>query len=125
MHSTNLNAYLWVALAVLVLGSIYLIVQGYKVHRLFADSIVGKLVRALVVVFLIELYSLGVLSYAFIFFYPGRFCPVADCPALDCQPVVRHFCHPKREKGSYKFNVKIISGKIGKFKINYATVSTA
>ena len=66
-YSTN---YLWLALAVLVLGSIYLIIVGYKVHKLFADSIVGKLIRALVVVFLIELYSLGVLSYAFIYFYP-------------------------------------------------------
>ena len=65
-YSTN---YLWLALAVLVLGSIYLIIVGYKVHKLFADSIVGKLIRALVVVFLIELYSLGVLSYAFIYFY--------------------------------------------------------
>ncbi len=62
--------YLWLALAILVVGSIYLIVEGYKVHKLFAESVVGKLVKALVIVFLIELYSLGVVSYAFIFFYP-------------------------------------------------------
>lgn len=63
-------SYLWLALGILVLGSLYLIVEGYKVHKLFAESIVGKLIKALVVVFLIELYSLGVVSYAFIFFYP-------------------------------------------------------
>jgi hypothetical protein len=51
-------------------GSIYLIVEGYTVHKLFAESVVGKLVKALVVVFLIELYSLGIVSFAFFFFYP-------------------------------------------------------
>jgi hypothetical protein len=70
MNFADLTTYLWLSLAVLVLGSFYLIVEGYKVHKLFADSIVGKLIKALVVVFLIELYSLGIVSYAFIFFYP-------------------------------------------------------
>ncbi|MEK7161707.1 MAG: hypothetical protein AAB729_03390 [Patescibacteria group bacterium] len=69
MNFNDLATYLWLALGVLVLGSIYLIVEGYKVHKLFAESIVGKLVKALVVVFLIELYSLGVVSFAFMFFY--------------------------------------------------------
>ena len=70
MNFNDLSTYLWISLGVLVVGSIYLIVEGYKVHKLFAESIVGKLVKALVVVFLIELYSLGVVSYAFVFFYP-------------------------------------------------------
>lgn len=70
MDFTNLTNYLWLALVVLVVGSLYLIVEGYKVHKLFAESIVGKLVKALVVVFLIELYSLGIVTYAFMFFYP-------------------------------------------------------
>ena len=69
MDMGDSTSYLWLALGVLVAGSIYLIIEGYKVHKLFAESIVGKLVKALVVVFLIELYSLGVVSYAFIFFY--------------------------------------------------------
>lgn len=69
MDFSELSTYLWLALGILVLGSVYLIVEGYKVHKLFAESIVGKLVKALVVVFLIELYSLGVVSYAFMFFY--------------------------------------------------------
>lgn len=70
MNFANLFAYLWVALAILILGSIYLIIEGYKVHKIFADSIVGKLVKALVLVFLIELYSLGLVMFAFFFFYP-------------------------------------------------------
>ena len=70
MDFSDITTYMWLALVVLILGSIYLIIEGYKVHKLFAESIVGKLVKALVVVFLIELYSLGVVSYAFVFFYP-------------------------------------------------------
>ncbi len=70
MDYTNLGVYLWLALLALVVGSIYLIFEGYKVHKLFADSVVGKLVKALVGVFVIELYSLGIVSYAFFLFYP-------------------------------------------------------
>jgi hypothetical protein len=70
MNFGDLTTYLWLALAILAIGSIYLIVEGYRVYKLFAESIVGKLVKALVVVFLIELYSLAVVSYAFLFFYP-------------------------------------------------------
>jgi hypothetical protein len=70
MNFSDLTTYLWLALAVLAIGSIYLIVEGYRVHKIFAESIVGKLIKALVVVFLIELYSLGVVGYAFLFFYP-------------------------------------------------------
>lgn len=70
MSDVNLGPYLWIALVILVVGSLYLIWLGYKVHKLFAESIVGKLVKTLVVVFLIELYSLGLVSFAFFFFYP-------------------------------------------------------
>ena len=55
MDFTDAATYLWLALGVLLIGSIYLIIEGYKVHKIFAESIVGKLVKALVVVFLIEL----------------------------------------------------------------------
>jgi hypothetical protein len=67
-----LQPFLYAGFAILVLGSIYLIVEAVRVHRLFANSIIGKLVKALVVVVIIELYSLGVVSYAFLnFFQPG------------------------------------------------------
>lgn len=70
MHFNQLITYLWIALGVLAIGSIYLIVEGYKVHKLFAESIVGRLVKTLVVVLLIEIYSLGVITFAFLNFYP-------------------------------------------------------
>ncbi len=70
MDFRNIATYLWLALAVLVIGSIYLIVEGYRVHKLFAESIVGKLVKTLVVVVLIELYSLGIVCFAFLTFNP-------------------------------------------------------
>jgi hypothetical protein len=65
----DIITYLWIALAVLVLGSIYLIIEGYKVQKIFAESIVGRLVKVLVVVLLIELYSLGIVCFAFMTFY--------------------------------------------------------
>ena len=70
MQTGNYSIYLWIALGLVALGSVYLIIEGYKVHKLFAESVVGKLVKALVLVYLIELYSLGVVTYAFMFFYP-------------------------------------------------------
>lgn len=54
----------------MVLGSIYLIIEGYRVHKLFANSIIGRLVQTLVVVVLVELYSLAVVSYALLSFSP-------------------------------------------------------
>ncbi len=66
----DLLIYLWVGIGLLVVGSAYLIVEGIKVQRIFADSIVGRLVKTLMVVVLIELYSLGLVCYAFVRFYP-------------------------------------------------------
>lgn len=70
MEFNNLILYFWLALGVLVLASIYLIIEGYKVHKIFAESIVGKLVKTLVIVLLIEIYSLGIVCFAFLTFYP-------------------------------------------------------
>src|SRR3989338_1302774 len=68
--SGNLSIYLWVGIGILLIGSVYLIVEWVKVQKIFADSIVGRLVKTLVVVLLIELYSLGLVSFAFVRFYP-------------------------------------------------------
>jgi hypothetical protein len=70
MEVPNLIKILWCLLAVLVAGSAYLIVEGVRVYRLFSESVVGRLVRTLVVVFLIQLYSLGLVGVAFITFKP-------------------------------------------------------
>lgn len=65
----DVTSYFYGALVLLALGSIYLIIEGYKVHKLFANSIVGQLVKTLVVVLLIQLYSLGIVCFAFLTFY--------------------------------------------------------
>ena len=70
MSFSNLNLYLWIALGLLLAGSIYLIIEGVRVHKIFAESIVGRLVKTLVIIFLIELYSLCMVSYAFLTFKP-------------------------------------------------------
>lgn len=67
---SNLAVYLWIGIAALLLGSVYLIVEGVKVYKIFVESVVGKLVKTLVIVLLIELYSLGLVSFAFVKFYP-------------------------------------------------------
>ncbi len=68
MKFTELTTYLWLALGLLIFGSAYLIVEGYKVHKIFTESVVGRLVKTLVVVLLIQLYSLGIVTYAFLTF---------------------------------------------------------
>lgn len=70
MNLSEISIYFWIALGVLVVGTIYLIVEGIRVHKLFADSIVGRLINILVVVLVIELCSLGIVCYAFLSFYP-------------------------------------------------------
>lgn len=70
MKFTEIATYFWLALGLLVFGSVYLIVEGYRVQKIFADSVVGRLVKILVAVFIIEMYSLGVTAFAFVFFNP-------------------------------------------------------
>lgn len=69
MLNQSLYPFLYAGFAILVIGSIYLIIEAFRVHRLFSNSIVGRLVKTLVVVVIIELYSLGVVSYAFLNFF--------------------------------------------------------
>jgi hypothetical protein len=69
MFIESLYPFLYAGFTILVLGSAYLIVEAMRVHRLFSNSIVGRLVKTLVIVVIIELYSLGVVSYAFINFF--------------------------------------------------------
>ncbi len=69
MFVESLYPFLYAGFAILIVGSIYLIIEAMRVHRLFANSIVGRLVKTLVVVVVIELYSLGVVSYALINFF--------------------------------------------------------
>lgn len=69
METAALYPFLYAGFVILVLGSAYLVAEAVQVHRLFAESIIGRLVKTLVVVVLIELWSLGVVTYAFWIFY--------------------------------------------------------
>ncbi len=74
MSTQSLLPFLYAGFIILVVGSVYLIIEAAMVQRLFANSIVGRLVKTLVIVVIIELYSLGVVSYAFLnFFQRGVF----------------------------------------------------
>lgn len=70
MLVTKLIPFVWGLLALLVVGTAYLIIEGVRVNKLFAESIVGRLVRTLVVVVIIELYSVAIVTYAYLVFYP-------------------------------------------------------
>lgn len=65
------NLVLWLGLFSLFLGSLYMLWEGAKLEELFTDSILGKLIKVLIVVFLMVLYSLAVLSFAFFTFAPS------------------------------------------------------
>jgi hypothetical protein len=67
----DFQIYLWIGIGILIVGSIYLIALGMMVQKIFVDSIVGRLVKTLMVVVLIELYSLGLVCYALVRFYPN------------------------------------------------------
>ncbi len=61
---------------VLIGGSIYLFVQGRKVYGMVKGSLVGKITKALIVTMLVEMYSLGIITTAYMLsdinaVYPG------------------------------------------------------
>lgn len=52
---------------VLIIGSIYLFIKGREVYGMVKGSLVGKITKALVWTMLIEMYSLGVVTTAYMF----------------------------------------------------------
>lgn len=52
---------------VLVAGSIYLFVKGREVYSMVKGSLVGKITKALVFTMLVEMYSLGIVTTAYMF----------------------------------------------------------
>lgn len=55
---------------VLIAGSIYLFVKGRAVYKMVKGSLVGKITRALVFTMIIEMYSLGIVTTAYMFENP-------------------------------------------------------
>ena len=55
----------------LVAGSIYLFAKGSQVYRMVEGSLLGKITKVLVFTMLIEMYSLGIVTTAYMFCNAG------------------------------------------------------
>ncbi len=52
---------------ILIMGSIYVFIQGRRVYNLVKGSLIGNLTKTLVLTVLVEMYSLGIVCTAFMF----------------------------------------------------------
>ncbi len=52
---------------VLVIGSIYLFIKGRQVYSMVKGSMVGKITKILVVSMMVEMYSLGIVTTAYMY----------------------------------------------------------
>ncbi len=67
MNNLIMTIILAVGWPVLIIGSIYLFIKGKHVYALVKGSLVGKVVRILVITMMVEMYSLGVVCTAFMY----------------------------------------------------------
>jgi hypothetical protein len=58
---------LFVGWPVLVAGSVYLFIKGRQVYEMVRGSMIGKIVKTLVITMLVEMYSLGIVTTAYMF----------------------------------------------------------
>ncbi|MFA6272366.1 MAG: hypothetical protein WC693_04680 [Patescibacteria group bacterium] len=61
------NTILFIGWPILIGGSIYIFVKGRSVYQLVKGSLVGKITKVLVYTMLVEMYSLGIVSTAYMF----------------------------------------------------------
>lgn len=61
------NIILLIGWPVLIAGSIYIFFKGRHVYNMVKGSLVGKVVRILVLTMIVEMYSLGAIATAYIF----------------------------------------------------------
>ncbi|MFA6391728.1 MAG: hypothetical protein WCW66_03165 [Patescibacteria group bacterium] len=61
------NVILFIGWPILIGGSIYIFVKGRSVYQLVKGSLVGKITKVLVYTMLVEMYSLGIVSTAYMF----------------------------------------------------------
>lgn len=67
MNNLMMIIILGVGWPVLIIGSIYLFIKGKHVYALVKGSLVGKVIRILVITMMIEMYSLGIVSTGFMY----------------------------------------------------------
>jgi len=53
---------------ILIIGSVYVLIKGKHVYALVKDSLVGKVIRILVYIMMVVMYSLGIVSTAFMYY---------------------------------------------------------
>jgi len=61
------NLILAIGWPILILGSLYIFFKGRHVYKMVKGSLVGKITKVLVYTMLVEMYSLGIVSTAFMF----------------------------------------------------------
>ena len=52
---------------VLMAGSAYLFIKGRQVYEMVRGSMIGKITKALVITMMVEMYSLGIVTTAFMY----------------------------------------------------------
>jgi hypothetical protein len=62
------NIILGIGWPILIIGSIYIFVKGSQVYNMVKGSLIGKITKTLVYTMLVEMYSLGIVSTAFMFY---------------------------------------------------------
>lgn len=67
MNKIIMTIILVIGWPLLVIGSIYLFTKGRHIYALVKGSLVGKVVKVLVITMMIEMYSLGIVSTAFMY----------------------------------------------------------
>lgn len=65
--ATTRDVILIIGWPILVAGSIYIFVKGRGVYKMVKGSLIGNLTKTLVFSVLVEMYSLGIVSTAFMF----------------------------------------------------------
>jgi hypothetical protein len=52
---------------VLIAGSIYLFIKGRQVYSMVKGSMIGRITKTMVITMLVEMYSLGIVTTAYMF----------------------------------------------------------
>ena len=52
---------------VLIAGSVYLLIKGRQVYNMVKGSMIGKITKTLVATMLVEMYSLGIVTTAYMY----------------------------------------------------------
>lgn len=66
------NIILIIGWPVLIFGSFFLFAKGQKTYNMVKGSLIGKVVKAMVITMIVEMYSLGIVSTFYMFCAPKQ-----------------------------------------------------